>query len=173
MLFASPGYSYQHINPSVLFWRKLFSQSNIFSSIKLYSSLTQNTFAKLSKIWSIVTFCYYFLKENINTNLPWHIVEICACSVVSDFLQPCGLYNSPGSSAHGIFQAGIQEWVAIFYFKGSSQPRIKPKSPVSPALAGGSFPLSHLESPTMEIHPHKSILRWKQRQLKVHLIHLI
>ena len=29
----------------------------------------------------------------------------------------------PGSSIHGIFQAEIREWVAVFYSRGSSQPR--------------------------------------------------
>ena len=29
----------------------------------------------------------------------------------------------PGSSVHGIFQARILEWVAISFFRGSSQPR--------------------------------------------------
>ena len=29
----------------------------------------------------------------------------------------------PGSSVHGIFQAGILEWVAISFSRGSSQPR--------------------------------------------------
>ena len=40
-------------------------------------------------------------------------------SDVSDSLQPidCSL---PGSSAHGIFQAGILEQVAISYSRGSS-----------------------------------------------------
>ena len=31
--------------------------------------------------------------------------------------------SSPGSSVHGIFQAGILEWVAISSSRGSSQPR--------------------------------------------------
>ena len=35
-------------------------------------------------------------------------------------LMDCSL---PGSSALGIFQAGILEWVAISYSRGSSQPR--------------------------------------------------
>ena len=30
-----------------------------------------------------------------------------------------------GPSVHGIFQAGILEWVAISYFGGSAQPGIK------------------------------------------------
>ena len=29
----------------------------------------------------------------------------------------------PGSSIHGIFQSGVLEWVAISFFRGSSQPR--------------------------------------------------
>ena len=31
--------------------------------------------------------------------------------------------SSPGSSVHGILQARILEWVAIFFSRGSSQPR--------------------------------------------------
>ena len=47
----------------------------------------------------------------------------------------CGL---PGSIVHGINPA-ILEWVAISSSRGSFQPRIKPPSLVSPALAGGFF----------------------------------
>ena len=32
-------------------------------------------------------------------------------------------YSPPGSSVHGILQARILEWVAIFSSRGSSQPR--------------------------------------------------
>ena len=45
-------------------------------------------------------------------------------------------YSPPGSFVHGIFQAGILEWVAISFSRGYSNPGIKP---VSPALAGGFF----------------------------------
>ena len=37
-----------------------------------------------------------------------------ACSVVSDCVQPNGLYL-PGSFVHGIFRARILEFIAIFY----------------------------------------------------------
>ena len=37
-----------------------------------------------------------------------------SCSVLSDSLRPTGLSSPPGSSDHGIFQAKILEWVAIF-----------------------------------------------------------
>ena len=32
-------------------------------------------------------------------------------------------YNPPGSSVHGIVQARILQWIAISFFRGSSQPR--------------------------------------------------
>ena len=46
-----------------------------------------------------------------------------SCAVVSDSLQPHGLYSPPGSSVQGIFQARILEWVAIPFSRGSSWPR--------------------------------------------------
>ena len=46
-----------------------------------------------------------------------------SCSVISDFLQPHGLYSSPGSSVHGILQARVLEWTAISSSSGYSQPR--------------------------------------------------
>ena len=42
----------------------------------------------------------------------------------------------PGSSVHGISQAGMLEWVSISFSRGYSQPGIGLKSP---ALAGGFF----------------------------------
>ena len=42
-----------------------------------------------------------------------------SCSVMSDSLQPHGLYL-PGSSIHGIFQARLLEWVAISFSMGSN-----------------------------------------------------
>ena len=38
-------------------------------------------------------------------------------------------HSLPGSSVHGILQARILEWVAIHFSRGSSQPRIEPRSP--------------------------------------------
>ena len=38
-------------------------------------------------------------------------------------LQAHGLYSPPGSSVHGILQARVLEWVAVFFSKGSSWPR--------------------------------------------------
>ena len=55
-------------------------------------------------------------------------------------------YNLPGSSAHGILQARILEWVAISYSRGSSWPR----EPALPALAGRFFTSEPPEKPIIE-----------------------
>ena len=60
-----------------------------------------------------------------------------SCSVVSQLFN---LMNcNSRSSVHGILQARILEWVAISSSRGSSQPRDRPASHASPALAGGFF----------------------------------
>ena len=41
-------------------------------------------------------------------------------------------YSLPGSSVHGILQARILEWVAMDFSRGSSQPRDRTPSLVSP-----------------------------------------
>ena len=43
----------------------------------------------------------------------------------------------PGSSVHGISQAGVLEWVGISFSRGSSDTVIETASSASPALAGG------------------------------------
>ena len=66
----------------------------------------------------------------------------CCVCVCAQLLQLCpALCNPmdcspPGSSVHGILQARILKWVAVPCYRGSSRPRIEPKSP---ALAGGFF----------------------------------
>ena len=44
------------------------------------------------------------------------------CSEVSASLQSLN-YSLPGSSVHGIFQARMLEWVAIFSSRASSRPK--------------------------------------------------
>ena len=46
----------------------------------------------------------------------------------------------PGSSVHGIFQARVQEWVAISFSRGFSNPGMKPRSPALQADALPSEP---------------------------------
>ena len=65
------------------------------------------------------------------------ILEVLVTQSCSTLCDPMG-YSPKGSSVHGILQARIMEWVAIFFSRGSSQPRIKPRR--SPALQVGSLP---------------------------------
>ena len=58
--------------------------------------------------------------------LLWFLLFLCCCA--KSFQLCLTLCNSmdcspPGSSAHGILQARILEWVVISFSRGSSQPR--------------------------------------------------
>ena len=67
-----------------------------------------------------------------------HTRVLHVCSVVKSCLTLCDPvdYSSPGSSAHGISQARILEWVAISFSRGSSWSR--EWTHIS-CLAGGFF----------------------------------
>ena len=52
----------------------------------------------------------------------FEILVVVIRQVVSN-LWPHALYSLPGSSVHGILQAIILEWVAIYFPRGSSQPK--------------------------------------------------
>ena len=79
----------------------------------------------------------------------WPRVPLRACmlsySVVSDSYDPMDC-SPPGSSVHGIFQARILEWVAIFSSGVEDLPNsgIEPTSLVSPAFQIDSLPTEPL-----------------------------
>ena len=51
-------------------------------------------------------------------------ISVCmSMCVLTHALGLWGPYSLPGFSVHEIFQARILDWVAISYFRGSSQPR--------------------------------------------------
>ena len=75
-------------------------------------------------------------------------ISVVVVLIVKSCLTLCNPkdFSSPGFFVHGISQAIILEWVAISFFKGTSQPR-DPTSPVSPALAGRFFTTKPPEKP--------------------------
>ena len=61
-----------------------------------------------------------------------------ACPTLERVAQACRTLRDPTDyTAHGILQARILEWGAFPFSRGSSQPRIKPRSP---ALQADSLP---------------------------------
>ena len=62
--------------------------------------------------------------------------------------------SPPSSSVHGIFQAGILEWVAISFSEGSFQPRDQTRLLHCQV---GSLPLSHVGSPRVLLFVHKKV----------------
>ena len=64
-----------------------------------------------------------FLKLTYKINSPWafHLLTTPLKPVIDDY--PPKDSAPPGSYVHGILQARILEWVAVFFSRGSSQPR--------------------------------------------------
>ena len=57
----------------------------------------------------------FFLR--LGVELPWRLaVPFALCSATARH----ALCSPPGSSVHGLFQAGILKWAAVFYSRGSS-----------------------------------------------------
>ena len=75
--------------------------------------------AQWSKIINIIK--ELFFPHQSSHAQQWHACVL-ACFSVSDSLQPYYL-SPPGSSVHGILQARLLDWVALFSSRGSSQPR--------------------------------------------------
>ena len=69
----------------------------------------------------------------------FHLQYLLKVKVTQSCLTLCNPRNCslPGSSVHGTFQARPLEWVAYPSSRGSSQHRLKPKSP---AWQAGSLP---------------------------------
>ena len=72
-------------------------------------------------------------------------------------------YSLPGSSVHGILQARILEWVAVFFPRRSSNPGIKPGSP---ALQLDYLPSESFENIILILH--KLLQNIKEELLPTH-----
>ena len=72
-------------------------------------------------------------------------------------------FSPSGSSAHGILQASILEWVAVSSSRGSSRPRDELVSLASPALEGGFFTAEPPGKPRSSEGLHKFLAEWSTR----------
>ena len=88
-------------------------------------------------------------------NLKIYMYKMCVCvKLLQSCLTLCDPMDCspPGSSVHGILQARILEWVAISFFRGSSQPR--DQTCISYVSCTGRwifYHLHHLRSPNIYI----------------------
>ena len=98
-----------------------------------------------SKIELIIIFTTvgHFISEPLNYMCVCVCVCVCMCVCERERAQSClTLCNPmdcspPGTSVYGIFQARVLKQVAISFFRDLPNPRIKPTSLKTPALAGG------------------------------------
>ena len=113
---------------------KYFSSGSLHSSWSVDLMLQEQfDFQK----WGCQSLIPFFLVTNIRKGKERKVAQLCPtlCAPVD-----CSL---PGSSVHGISQARILEWVAIFFSQGSSWPR---DWTYISCIAGGfctAEPLSH------------------------------
>ena len=89
------------------------------------SPLHMNVFYSKSKFPSPVCLKVQQRQLMYPTNTISHLVLNCESEVTQSCLTLCDPIDRslPGSSALGIFQARVLEWVAISFSRGSSQPR--------------------------------------------------
>ena len=68
-------------------------------------------------------------------------VCVCVCAHVQSYLTLCHSMDCslPGSSVHGVFLAGVLEWVAAPSSRGSSRPRGGPRIPCVSCIGSGFF----------------------------------
>ena len=74
--------------------------------------------------WGIPKNIYYLLLpvNPMEKGFIYTSVKVKSLQLCPTLCDPMGC-SPPGSSVHGIFQAGVLEWVAISFSRGSSQPR--------------------------------------------------
>ena len=132
--------SWEEISPSII-------RQSYQSVVKEIQSLNKRK--PPQKSWSSPLHRSYRIHHSLYfiCEIPWNRFLSISPNCVSAQLHPT-LCNSldcspPGYSVHGISQAKILEWVAIFSSGDLLNPGIRPACPGSPALQVNSLPVSH------------------------------
>ena len=120
-------------------WKKIISEGYILYE-SVYTTIdTQNNSGGTQENYAKTTKANFFLhralKQETRESSCWNP------SSPSSHVQFCNPWDDspPGSSVHGISQARILEWVAVSSSGDLPNPRMKPTSSSSPALAGRFF----------------------------------
>ena len=123
------------------------------SAVTSCLDLTASAFAPvLVKYFLTLSLPHLFIPALMEVQiLPLSTDAVQSLSGVGLFFNPKDC-SPPGSSVHGISQVRVLEWLAISFSRGSSQPRIEPRSP---ALQMILYCLSHQGSPPLSIQEWK------------------
>ena len=109
-------------------------------------NVSQSFFCMETQFWHEKNVFLIFVPFPRSTKFyPKHVKLLQSCPTLCDHMH----HSLPGSSAHGIVQARILEWVAVPSSRGSSCSRIKFVSLMFPSLTSRFF----TSSTTWEAHP--------------------
>ena len=102
------------------------SEVNFFQILKFLPISTYTLYIVLARVHKISIFQSYLLivfQNLFNYHSYWW--HLCVCYFTQSCPTLCDPMDGglPGSSVHGILQAGILRWVAMPFSRGSSQPR--------------------------------------------------
>ena len=107
---------------SVLFWNYFLE---FIEDVRVYEGfISLSIYSPLSVFLFTHAFMHKSIKNTFHERV-WKrslLLLLFSCQVMSNSLWPIDC-SPPGSSVHGIFQARILEWVAIFFSRRSSQTR--------------------------------------------------
>ena len=133
-----------------------------FVSFSMISSFKKHCTTKLPLLFCMWTCPHFQLCISYLCEVNWSKVKVAqSCLTLCD-LMDCSL---PGSSVHGILQARIPKWLAVPFYRGSSQPRYRIQ--VS-NIAGGFFTIwatreassSHQVAKVLEFQLQPQSFQW-------------
>ena len=113
-------YAFNYHNQPVLKWILLYVYYVSIKFKNIHINMYRNIYLCGYSSSSILTFHYAKSPPLYFHKLTRESVSLLSC--VQLFGDPINC-NLPGFSVHGIFQARILEWVAVYFSKVSSQPR--------------------------------------------------
>ena len=114
----------------LLCWEQISEKKSVFktkrNSTKTKSNLDFSSVARALKSFKQGNDMVRLAFEEVHSGQWEGCIEVGRDGVLAQLrLTLCNPVDCslPASSVHGIFQVRILEWVAIFFFRGSSQPR--------------------------------------------------
>ena len=129
----------------VFMWSFVFRVSSVVKC--LFTSFAHYFIGWFFYYWvrRVLRICIYILGAS-----PLRDVAVQLLSHFQIFCNPMDC-SWQGSFVHGILQARILEWVAIFFYRGSSQPRDRTCASCLLYWQAGSWPLAPGGKPFLEI----------------------